>query len=92
MQELWVRTDMILNCTYEQLKQFHGIHQFHLILDLFVGTVKANPSFVAYLEEQIELLSTNDNVDTNPSTLWEMLKAYLRGAIVSYCTARKKRH
>ena len=42
------------------------------------------------MEEQINIfLSTNDNNDTNPSILWDTLKAYLRGAIISYSTARK---
>ncbi len=58
---------------------------------------RLNPSilsslqFVAYLEKQTVLfLATNDNADTNPSTLWETLKAYLREAIISYYTAKKK--
>ncbi len=47
-----------------------------------------NPSF---MEKQINIfLSTNDSDDTNPSILWDTLKAYLRGALISYSTARKR--
>lgn len=46
---------------------------------------------MTFLEEQIDIfLSTNDNGDTNPSILWDTLKVYLRGAIISYSTARKR--
>lgn len=49
------------------------------------------PSFVNFLKEQIkDFLSNNDNEYTNPSILWDTLKAYLRGVIISYSTARKK--
>lgn len=45
---------------------------------------------MTFMENQINIfLSTNDNDDTNPSILWD--KAYLRGAIISYSTARKKK-
>lgn len=51
-----------------------------------------SPSFTTFLEEQINIfLSTNDNEDTNPSILWDTLKAYLRGVIISYSTARKRK-
>ena len=50
-----------------------------------------SPAFVEYMEMQIEqFLLINDNDDTNPSILWETLKAYVRGAAISYCSARKK--
>lgn len=50
-----------------------------------------NSMFWTFIKEQVELfLRTNDNENTNPSTLWETMKAYLRGVIISYCIAKKK--
>uniref|UniRef100_A0A672FWV9 Reverse transcriptase domain-containing protein n=1 Tax=Salarias fasciatus TaxID=181472 RepID=A0A672FWV9_SALFA len=48
-------------------------------------------SFISFLNEQIkDFLLNNDNDETNASILWDTLKAYLRGAIISYSTARKR--
>lgn len=39
--------------------------------------------------KNLVILSINDNEDTNPSPNLDILKAYLRGAIISYSTVRK---
>ena len=49
-------------------------------------------AFCQYLKEQIAFfLGTNDTGDVDDSTLWESLKAVIRGYIISYTSERKKR-
>lgn len=43
------------------------------------------------LEEQLVLFfSTNDTSEVSASTLWETAKAYIRGVIISYTSAKRK--
>lgn len=45
------------------------------------------------METQISLyFDVNDNSETKPATLWEAFKTYLRGAIISFESARRKRN
>ena len=49
-------------------------------------------TFCQYLKEQIAFfLGTNDTGDVDDSTLWESLKAVIRGYMISYTSERKKR-
>lgn len=49
--------------------------------------------FCEYIEQHIKLfLETNDNKDTSSTLLWDTLKAYLRGCIISYQSSRKKQN
>lgn len=51
----------------------------------------ADPTFNEHINNQISLfLETNDNGEVNDSTLWETLKAYIRGQIISF-EARKNK-
>lgn len=49
--------------------------------------------FQEYLKTQISLyFDVNDNSDTTPGTLWEAFKAYLRGVVISFESAKRKRN
>uniref|UniRef100_A0A3B4H1Y3 Endonuclease/exonuclease/phosphatase domain-containing protein n=1 Tax=Pundamilia nyererei TaxID=303518 RepID=A0A3B4H1Y3_9CICH len=51
----------------------------------------SDPEFVKYLENQWELfLSTNELPGVSASTLWEVGKAFLRGSIIAFTSAKKK--
>lgn len=51
----------------------------------------ADPAFNRYVSDQISLfLETNDNGEVNDSTLWETLKVYIRGQIISFEARHKK--
>ena len=51
----------------------------------------SNPTFVSMLEEHLTLFfSTNDTSEVSASTLWETAKAYIRGVIISYTSAKRK--
>lgn len=39
----------------------------------------------------IYFLEINDNDDTDPANVWETTKAYLRGLMISFCAARKRK-
>uniref|UniRef100_A0A3P9HFR2 exodeoxyribonuclease III n=1 Tax=Oryzias latipes TaxID=8090 RepID=A0A3P9HFR2_ORYLA len=55
-------------------------------------TLLNDPLFVKYLEDQWKLyISKNDLPEVSASTLWEAGKAYLRGSIISYTAAKKKK-
>lgn len=48
--------------------------------------------FCEFLETQMKLyFEINDTSEITPSTLWEAFKAYLRGCVISYEVARKKK-
>lgn len=58
---------------------------------------RLNPSllscskFMQYLKQQWEyFIDINTSPEVSPSILWEAAKAYLRGAIISYTSAKKK--
>ena len=56
------------------------------------NTLLKDEDFCTYLSGKIELyLSTNDTGDVDDSTLWEAMKAVLRGHIISYEAAEKKK-
>uniref|UniRef100_A0A3P9KC19 Reverse transcriptase domain-containing protein n=1 Tax=Oryzias latipes TaxID=8090 RepID=A0A3P9KC19_ORYLA len=56
-------------------------------------TLLNDPLFVKYLEDQWKLyISKNDLPEVSASTLWEAGKAYLRGSIISYTAAKKKKN
>lgn len=49
--------------------------------------------FCDYLKSQIQLyFDMNDTLETTPGTLWEAFKAYLRGCVISFETARRKKN
>ena len=51
-----------------------------------------DPEFCAFLSKQISIfISTNGKGDLNDSILWESMKAVLRGRIMSYEAAERKR-
>lgn len=51
----------------------------------------SDDSFTDYISKQIELfLETNVTSDVTYSIIWESLKAFLRGHIISYCANAKK--
>ena len=51
----------------------------------------SNECFVAFINTHIDIfLETNSNSETSPSLLWETLKAYLRGQIISYSASIHK--
>lgn len=51
-----------------------------------------NPDFCSFISEQIStFLNNNDKGDVNDSVLWESMKAVLRGQIISYEAAERKR-
>lgn len=39
----------------------------------------------------MHFLEINDNDDTDPANVWETTKAYLRGLMISYCVAKKRK-
>ena len=39
----------------------------------------------------MHFLEINDIDDTDPANVWETTKAYLRGLMISYCVARKRK-
>lgn len=50
------------------------------------------PEFCTYIGSQITFfLEMNDLPETSPSVLWETLKAYVRGCIISFQAERKRR-
>ena len=53
----------------------------------------ADSDFVEFVSEQIDFyLETNRTDDISASTLWEALKAYLRGQIISHNARTRKKH
>ena len=52
-----------------------------------------NPEFDKYITSHIKLfIETNSETAPSPSNLWEALKAYLRGQIISFSSHRKKEY
>lgn len=52
----------------------------------------SNEDFVAYLSDQIDFfLQTNNSPTVSRCTLWETMKAYIRGSIISYTASENKR-
>lgn len=50
-----------------------------------------DPNFIKFLEARTDLyLEFNDNNDTDPRTVWEAYKAYMRGMIISYLSRKKR--
>uniref|UniRef100_A0AAR2LRF2 Histone H2A/H2B/H3 domain-containing protein n=1 Tax=Pygocentrus nattereri TaxID=42514 RepID=A0AAR2LRF2_PYGNA len=48
-------------------------------------------SFKKFIADQIDFfLETNSTSDVSNTTIWESLKAYLRGQIISYAAHKKK--
>ncbi len=39
----------------------------------------------------LQFLNVNYNGETDPSNLWETTKSYLKGMMIFYCAARKKK-
>lgn len=91
----------VVDCTYHNilisdhapvslsldLNHKRGEHNWHLN-----NTLLKDKEFCTYLSGKIELyLSTNDTGDVDDSTLWEAMKAVLRGHIISYEAAAKKK-
>lgn len=58
----------------------------------FNSTLLSNNDFVKFLEEQITFFfDTNVSSETSSLTIWDALKAYLRGQIISFSANMKKR-
>lgn len=60
-----------------------------MISNVFSWTFKfylvKDPLFISYIEDKLKLfLETNDSSGTDPSLLWETLKAYARGMNVNF--------
>lgn len=52
----------------------------------------SDPAFVTLLEEELKFsFSTNDTTYVSASTLWESSKAFIRGVIISYTSAKRKK-
>lgn len=50
------------------------------------------PVFVDYIGKELkQFISENKSPEVSPTTLWEVAKAYLCGAIISYTSAQKKK-
>lgn len=50
-----------------------------------------DPGFTEFVKSEIySYLELNDKEDTSPLILWDCAKAFLRGRIISFCTAKKK--
>lgn len=47
-----------------------------------------NPDFVQFVKT--EYLEFNSHQETSPLILWDCAKAYLRGRIIAFCSAKKK--
>ena len=59
----------------------------------FDSTLLNDVKFRKYLDIETSLFfDMNDQVDTAPSLLWETYKAYIRGSIISFQAAQKKRY
>lgn len=59
----------------------------------FDNGLLSDKAFVEQIKTHINVyLSINDNSDTSRSTLWEALKAYIRGQIISYSSLIKKQN
>lgn len=39
----------------------------------------------------MHFLEMNDNDDNDPANVWEATKVYLRGLMISYCVAKKRK-
>ena len=91
----------VIDCTYHNilisdhapvslsldLNQNRGEHSWHLN-----NALLKDEEFCTYLSDKIEIyLNTNDVGDVDDSTLWEAMKAVLRGHIISYEIAEKKK-
>lgn len=51
----------------------------------------SNEGFIQYISKQIDMfLKTNITTDVIHSTIWERLKAFLQGHIISYCSFTNK--
>uniref|UniRef100_UPI001F5FC06A hypothetical protein n=1 Tax=Candidatus Ichthyocystis sparus TaxID=1561004 RepID=UPI001F5FC06A len=56
-------------------------------------SILLDPEFCCMAQIELsEFLEINDNGETDPSNLWETTKAYLRGMMISYGAARKKKN
>lgn len=56
------------------------------------NTLLKDKEFCSYLSSKTDLyLNTNDNGEVDDSTLWEAMKAVLRGHIISYEAAERRR-
>ena len=52
-----------------------------------------DPTFCVYTRAQLKMFfETNDTPETSPCLLWETLKAFLRGCIISFMGARNKKN
>lgn len=57
----------------------------------FNNRLLTNDNFVDFISQQIDFfLSVNMTPDVSASTLWETLKAYIRGEIISYTSHERK--
>ena len=57
----------------------------------FDNTILRDKSLLKFMSERLpEIIATNDTGDVDDSTLWEAIKAVLRGSIISYVANRKK--
>lgn len=72
-----------------QLKLNHKRGQFNWRLN---NTLLKDKEFCSYLSSKIDLyINTNDTSEVDDSTLWEAMKAVLRGHIISYEAAERRK-
>ncbi len=90
--------------SYSRIDYFISDHA-PLILDLtfvnlsshrrnwhFNTSLLADENFISFIADQISFfLSVNKSPDVSDSVVWEALKAYIRGQIISYATTKRKK-
>lgn len=90
----------VANCIYHNILSDHAPVSLSLNLNHKKGTyhwrlnntLLRNTEFCSFLSGKIDLyLATNNTGDVNDSTLWEAMKAVLRGHIISYEAAENKK-
>lgn len=57
----------------------------------FNSALLSDENFINFISEQIDIfLSINKTPDVSASTIWETLKAYIRGQVISYLSHERK--
>ncbi len=79
------RDPLILDLTFVNLSS----HRRNLH---FNTSLLADENFISFIADQISFfLSVNKSPDVSDSVVWEALKAYIRGQIISYATTKRKK-
>lgn len=55
-------------------------------------SILSDPEFCSMARRELQMfVDVNDNVDTDSSNLWETTKEFLRGIMISHCSAKEKK-